>query len=251
MSDAPKKAAADLRDLIGEFYRTIDPKAPPTLGAIVRAPIPYLDYRPRVFVPTRADPRNHAIAQVTVRQMDDTADFRGQNRGLPLAYADLGEGEELLGIVAKHRPAVVVGEVPGIDLKTLPAGVQRNKVGRSLDRAFLVAPMFSISTAIQPRAFGPVITARIKCLMYPQFVYLGKHEKPELEGGVVRLDRLVTTHLGACLGSTGLAVSDQVLGLMRDQLAILTGAAPTAEYAELRELMLGELPEEAQLPAKA
>lgn len=249
MSDAPKKAVADLRDLIGEFYRTIDPKAPPALGAIVRAPIPYLDYRPRVFVPTRGDARNHATAQWTVRPMDDATDFRGQNRGLPLAYVDVGEGEELLGIVAKHRPAVVVGEVPGIDPKTLPAGVQRNKAGRSFERTFLVAPMFSVSTALEPRAFGPVITARIKCLMYPQFVYLGKHEKPDLEGGVVRLDRLISTHLGACLGSTGLAVSDQVLGLIRDQVAILGGAAPTAEYTELRELMLGELPAEAQLPS--
>jgi hypothetical protein len=251
VAEAVKKQAADLRDLIGEYYRAVDPKAPLALGTIVRAPVPHLDFQPRVLVPSRLDPRNHNAAQVDVRGLDDARDFRGQNRGLPLAYAGLGEREELLAVAAKHRPAVIVGVVPAIDPRTLPDGVQRRKASRAFDPIFLIAPMFSISTAADPRAFGPVMTARIKCLMYPQFVYLAKNDNPDLEGGVIRLDRLISTHLGSCVRSTGLAVSDGVLGVIRDQLGALGGAAPSAEYKELRDLMLGELPAEAQLPPAA
>lgn len=88
------------------------------------------------------------------------------------------------------------------------------------------------------------MAARIKCLMYPEFLYVTKRE-PTLDcDGIARLDRVFWTHLQCATRPHDAFASDSLLELAWDQLRIMAGDRPSGTYTELRELMLDILPTE-------
>jgi len=133
-----------------------------------------------------------------------------------------------------------------IDHKTLPEGPQRNKALNSFDRCYCLAPIYSVSTADKARSFGPVMTARVKCMMYPEFVFIPQSGLIIKNPGVIRLDRMFWSHLMCATDIENLFVSTEVLGIVWNQIRILSGETPSENYSELRDLLLSYLPEDCQ-----
>jgi len=236
----------DLRELIGEFL-VAHGAADPVVGQIVYAPIPYLEMTPTVARAARALVHVHARAQIDFAPLDASIDFRKAKDRLPLAYLQLSEEEEMLAIKAKKRPAIIVGISKGVPCTTLPSGIEQRKAQRAFDPIYLVAPIYSTSTAHKPTSFGPTLTARIKCMAYPEFVWI-KSDLPASDvEGVIRLDRMVATHLHSCCDFKPVKVTDEVMGLCMEQLKVLVGQSPSKEYSEFRDLMLDLLPEHAKV----
>lgn len=168
----------------------------------------------------------------------------GQRRNELRSSLALDEGHEVVLSRAKVRPCLVVATAVGVDPNSLPAGLQRRLVGRALVDAHVFAPIYSVSSATSAQTFGPVITARIKALMYPNFLYMPQSGLILSIPGVARLDRLFVCHLIYGVELTDLFVLSGVLAICREQIRILLGEPASAEYTEAREILLSCLPDE-------
>lgn len=208
------------------------------IGQIVRTVVPDLGDRWKIFDAERSDQTSHSTVSGTVRHVDPTVDYRPKPSRLPVYHLQLGECEEILAIHSKMRPCVVLGVAGGIHDTEIPAGTERN-IGRNAlrHRAYCVAPGYSASQPDAPHAFGPTMTARIQCLMYPQFVYLptsgGIIRKPT----IVRLDRAFWTTLPPPVVPEPLLLSKQRMGILSNQLLVLHGKEPDAAYLEMVKLL--------------
>lgn len=230
--------------LLIKYYESRKPINKYEVGQIVFAPVSFTDRRPHVYDVKRSDPTSHNQVKHQFRLLDDNVDFRRKPDRLPIAALALGETEELLAIKAKMRPCLILGKVEGVDPKTLPEGAQRNKAQNGFDCAYLLAPIYSVSSEHKETQFGPIMTARIKCMMYPEFIY-APQKAPALEvPGVIRLDRAFWTHLIACSEPTDSYLSKEMMGICWTQIKIILGDQPSDEYSELRDLLLSELPTE-------
>jgi hypothetical protein len=211
---------------------------------VVFTPVHFTDRRPHIIDAARSDSIGHRAADLDVRLLDERRDFKHKDR-LPIKALHLGSTEELLAIRAKKRPCLIIGASDGVDWKSLPVGVQQNKAMNSFDRVYLLAPLYSVSTVQEPSSFGPVMTVRIKHMMYPEFVYAPRSGGIVNQDSVIRLDRVFWTQLTAVSDPQDLFVSRDVMGICWNQIAILGGNAPAdADFSELRELMLQDLPTE-------
>ena len=171
-------------------------------------------------------------------------DFRRKKDRLPIAALSLGETEELLAIRAKKRPCVVIAKIDGVNPTSLPDGEQRKKALNAFDGMYLLAPIFSISNGFKETCFGSVMTARVRCMMYPEFVY-APESKPALESpGIIRLDRFFWSHLVACTEPCDIFLTKDILGVCWSQIQIMNGVSPSDEYIELRGILLSYLPDE-------
>lgn len=214
------------------------------VGQIVYAPVPDTDPRHKVADVLRSNVTAHDSAELRFRAVDDNTDFRQKPGRLPLAALKLGDTEELLVTKGKQRPCIVLAKSEGVATATLPEGEQRNKGQHAFRLIYCVAPLFSCSTGTKATAFGPMMAARIKCLMYPEFVYLTKKE-PALDcDSIVRLDRLFCTHLQCATRAQNAFVSDSLLEIAWSQIRMMAGEQPSDTFLELRELMLATLPKE-------
>lgn len=214
------------------------------IGQIVYAPVPDTVMRHKVAEVVRANPMSHDSAELRFRPVEDASDFRQKPGRLPLAALQLGQTEELLIGKGKQRPCVVVAKSGGVEPTRLPAGEQRNKGQNAFKSIYCLAPLFSCSSGEKTTAFGPVMAARVKCMMYPEFVYIVKKEPAIDCDSVARLDRLFWSHLQCAAKPQNQFLTDAAIGIVWDQLSVLAGKTPSAEYLELRELLLGELPKE-------
>lgn len=214
------------------------------VGQIVLAPVSFTDRRHHVYDIKRLDSTSHTQVKYQFRLLDDNQDFRKKPDRLPIAALSLGETEELLAIRAKKRPCLILAKVEGVNPNTLPEGVQRKKALNGFDNSYLLAPIYSVSTGHKETQFGPVMTARIKCMMYPEFIYAPQNSPTLAVPGVIRLDRAFWTHLIACSESTTTYLSNEMMGICWTQLKIILGDQPSEEYSELRDLLLSELPGE-------
>jgi hypothetical protein len=142
----------------------------------------------------------------------------------------------------------VLAKTEGVDPKSLPNGKQRNQALNAFRGAYCVAPIYSISTAEAPTSFGPIMTARIKCMMYPEFVYVPQSGLIITVPGVIRLDRTFWSHLAAATDAQNLFVSDSILGICDNQVRILRGLPPSQEYLDMRELIMMSLPDSCKVP---
>lgn len=233
----------DLSALVDYYDKTRKPSASTEIGQVVFTPVLNTERRPYVADAQRSDPYTHRSAELAIRPLDDKVDFRKKQR-LPIAALSLGETEEVLVARAKKRPCLVLAKSDGIDTKTLPEGVQRNKALNAFGDIFCLAPIYSISTANKSTSFGPVMTARIKCMMYPEFIYAPQSGLILDSHSIIRLDRLFWSHLFAASEPQHLFVSRDILGVCWNQLKILTGESASSDYMELRDLMLSCLPAE-------
>lgn len=233
----------DLSALFSHFDNKRNPSASPEIGQVVFTPVLYTEYRPFIADAKRSDPLTHQSADMSIRRMDDALDFRKKQR-LPIAALQLGETEELVVAKAKKRPCLVLAKSDGVDHMMLPEGAQRNQALNAFGGIYCLAPIYSITTANKATSFGPVMTARIKCMMYPEFIYVPQSGLILKIPGIIRLDRLFWSHLFAASEPQPLFLSSEILGVCWNQLKILTGESASSEFLEMRDLMLSCLPDE-------
>lgn len=214
------------------------------VGQIVYTPVVYENRRQNVIEVQRSDSTAHQTSIHNFRLLKDEVDFRKKRDRLPIAALSLGETEELLAIRAKQRPCIVIAKIDGVNPSSLPVGAQRDKARNAFDGMYLLAPIFSISNGFKETCFGSVMTARVRCMMYPEFVY-APPIKPALElAGVIRLDRFFWSHLVACTEPYDVFVTKEILGVCWSQIQIMNGTEPSEEYIELRDILLSYLPDE-------
>lgn len=233
----------DLSALVTYYDNKRKPSASPEIGQIVFTPVLNTEQRPYVADAKRSDPLTHLSADMSIRLMDDALDFRKKQR-LPIAALHLGETEELVVARAKQRPCLVLAKSDGVSAMTLPVGPQRNKALNAFGGIYCLAPIYSISTADKATSFGPVMSARIKCMMYPEFVYVPQSGLILKVPGIIRLDRLFWSHLFAASEPQPLFIGTEILGVCWNQLKILTGETASSEFLEMRDLMLSCLPDD-------
>ena len=173
-------------------------------------------------------------------------DFRGKENRLPIKGLKLDVTQEVVITRAKLRPCLVIGCCEGINPHTIPEGPQR-KLAANFHPMFLLAPVFHVSHASEQGSFGPIVTARIKCLMYPEFFYLRQSGGYLKVPSVARLDRmfLQAPHPGLGFELTDLFVNADIFSLVLGQVKYLLGQAMSSEQQEVRDLMLSTLPKEA------
>jgi hypothetical protein len=236
-------AVEDLSVLFDYYRNKSKPVNQTEIGQIVFTPVLNTERRPHIADAQRLDSYTHTSAQLFIRPMHDTSDFRKKDR-LPIAALHLGETEELVVSRAKQRPCLILAKSEGVDSASLPEGPQRKKALNAFTDIYCLAPIYSISTAKKSTSFGPIMTARIKCMMYPEFVYAPPSGLIIDTPGVIRLDRIFWSHLIAASEPQPLCITSEILGICWNQLKILTGKIASAKYIELRELLLSYLPSE-------
>jgi len=214
------------------------------IGQVVFAPVSDTVLRHKVADVVRSDPFTHGEAVLRFRSLDDRTDFRPKPDRLPIAALQLSETEELLMHKGKQRPVVVLAKSAGVAPSNLPEGEQRNKGQNAFKPIYCVAPVFSCSTGNKTTAFGPVMAARIKCMMYPEFLFAPSAGNGIDCDSVVRLDRAFWTHLQCATNPLTLFMSDAMLAIAWDQMQVMASVKPSENYLELRELLLEELPKE-------
>lgn len=243
--------------LEGEFFIPRDPAEPPRPGDVYWIPTPAIDRTPLILQVNRAQAENHHEAEFEVVPVTPTH-FQGRHGTghLPVKLLDIRPNHEAMISRAQKRPCVILAASSVEDLHTLPERAAEN--ADSLGEAsYLVAPLVRVAQPGGPYTFVPQLVARIRCLAYPQFFPL---PKLDARGGeveptsIVRLDRVRSTHLHAGCDHAEIAVTDDVLGLLRAQVRMLAGAEEPEDRREVRELVaecLPSLEEQATWPGEA
>lgn len=243
------EAFNDLGDLYDGFYdHGRKSGSTPQSGQIVFCPVLETDRRLRIGDVARID--SYAHTQVTMNIRDQEGhDFRGKEDRLPIKGLSLDASHELVIARAKLRPCLVIACCVGIDPSSIPSGPQRNYASKGFYPVYLLAPIFHISRADQPSAFGPILAARIKCLMYPDFFYLRESGGILRVPSIARLDRmfLQAPHPGLGFTLEELFVKAEIFGVALAQVKYLLGQDMSKEHRDLRDLMLTCLPESAAL----
>src|SRR5258708_32662734 len=140
---ASDEAFDDVSSLLGGFYNSSRSATKEIgLGQVAFVPVLELERRHRIAYATRAEPNNHEQATLHIRPHDEKIDFRGKGKRLPIKALNLDENSELVVSCAKMRPCLVLGRAQGVDSKSLPEGVQRNKALNAFVDHYLLAPMF-------------------------------------------------------------------------------------------------------------
>jgi len=236
-----------ITQVIDPFYQPLDLKSlqnKPVVGQFCWVASPHLDIVPRIMEVERPDPREHYATKFKIRNMTDQ-DFRKKEK-LPIWSLTLRETEELLIQKAKKRLAITVAAQNTIfdDIK--------ETVGRRehlQEENILVVPLYGIEAAGHEGGFPPIMTARIKALMYRQFFYC-PFKAPVYEA-VVRLDRIqpVIPHHPGWIPEN-IALSEEALGVLMGMLREYFGAPQDEDMEALREIVRDALPEDAKIPQK-
>lgn len=225
------------------FYTTSDKHGQPAAGDIYWVPVPFTEETPRIFDVKRADPRDHTKLEYEIVEIADRH-FKERRDRLPIALLSLGATEELLIAKAKKRPAIVLFSTQLADANTLSAKDKRlaKDVAKS---CYVVAPLFSPATPHNPGPFMPTLVARIRALKYPHLACLppiGRNN--EDAGEIVRLDRLLATHLARGSERSGWRLHPEVTQLIIDQLVWAAHGFVSESLALVIDLASEALPPE-------
>ena len=232
-------------DMSGERFRDR-----PTAGQLCWVPSPQPDIVPQLLEVRRADATEHNITSFTIRNIKET-DFHRKDE-LPLHRLRLRLNEELIIQKAKRRPAIVLPTVNSIfdDI----ASLLRSKGKKHLQQdSILVVPIFGIEKPDRPLGFPPIMTARIKALMYNQFFYCPK-TPPGMTPieGVARLDRIqvIFPVQRASYNPLPIRLSDDALpilmNLLREWLRVKGTSEDETYLRELKELLKETLPDSSE-----
>jgi hypothetical protein len=216
------------------------------VGHLVWAPVPHLEEVPRILEVERAGSQEHYASRFSIVQTGNTH-FRPKQK-LPIKLLSLGETEELLVSKAKKRPCIIVAA----DNTAFEDEKTKTEIGKRRhlqDQSMLLAPIYGTASNEIVDGFPPIMTARIRALLYSQFFYLpDRCPKTKVSlgrEGIVRLDRVF-----AATPTRGLSLMDKRLA--KEPLAILLAVlrerlgGPRDENLGLfRELLRDLLPEEA------
>jgi hypothetical protein len=228
--------------LFDTFYVNGSADGAPMPGDIYWVPVPTVDEVSRVLDVCRVDPRVHDAFEYRILDVQ-RQHFTERTDRLPLKLLQLEATEELMISKAKRRPAVVlygscVGSLGGAST------TEQRHAKHLLKYCYVVAPMFSTARPDRPTTFFPKLVARIRCLMYPQFACLPKLGANEGKPGeIVRLDRLIVTHLGRGCARAGFALQPEVFQMIKDQLVLVTSGVTPDALKEVEEIVCDSLPE--------
>ena len=240
--------------LIDPFYtRLLDDTylRTPVVGQICWLVSPHIDAIPRIMGVERIDPKEHYATKFEIRNMNPSTDFKIKDR-LPIYKLNLRATEEILVQRAKKRPAIIIATEFTIfdDVKEKLRSLDRKHLQQ---QGILVAPLFSVDTPEDPGGFPPIMTARIRSLMYRQFFFCPRKGSPLVHDSVARLDRLhVVLHESSpgvrspAYDPTQYALSKEALGVIMAMVQSLFGAPESEELKAIRELAMEALPPEAK-----
>jgi len=203
-----------------------------------------LETVPFIFDIERADPAEHYATKFSLRQMK-SADFHSKNR-LPLKLLNLRDAEELVAQRTKRRLAIIVAADYTVfsDLeKILSQRAQKHLQEQSI----IVAPLYGVQSSDHPGGPPPLMMARVKVLMYRQFLYCPEMGAHGVYEALVRLDRLqpVMPHHPA-YEPTRVVLAKEALGVLMGIIRGLFGAPEDEDLVALKELLKETLPPEAR-----
>lgn len=219
-----------------EILKSCKEKLPAEVGEIWWAPVSYIVHAPLIFKATRANPADHNNVEFEVREIAGP-DFTSVDK-LPVKRLNLGETEEAVISVAKKRPCLVLSRsgLSDAHLEAIADGTQKRLAKQLGAESYIVAPIFSCATYAENKTFGPIMTARIKSLIYPQFFYLPSFKPDDKTdpGGIIRLDRVFATYLGRGCQPQGLSLGKDVLELLAAQFGVLCGTGAAELWVSIR-----------------
>jgi hypothetical protein len=214
------------------------------VGQFCWIPVIHLDPIPRILDVERADPQEHYATKFEIRNMTGD-DFRKKTR-LPIKSLSLRETEELVIHRAKKRPAIVICAEATVfdDVETLLLRMGRKHLQ---ENNVIVAPLYSVESGEHEGGFPPIMTARIRALMYRQFFYCPKGNSPLTEDSILRLDRLQTVIANyPAFIPEPYALGGEALGVLMAMLRSLFGGKEEADFETLKSLVFESLPDEAK-----
>lgn len=206
-----------LSQIIDPFYRELrdeEWKIRPITGQICCMPGIFPDHDPQVIEVHRHDSRDHTAADFTIRNLKES-DY-GRKDTLPIKKLSIRAGEELLAVKSKRRPAIILKPetfISEIIAKQLPS---MGKKHLQEPDTFLALPMFSTQTEEYGSGVPPIMVARVKTLMYPQYFYLPQSARFTQKESMVRFDRaqIIVSRDPAVLRPLKHAVTDEVLDIL-------------------------------------
>lgn len=237
-----------ITQVIDTFYVSLDSETYrkiPVIGQFCWIPAPHLDPIPRIIEVERTRPEEHYATKFLIRNMT-IKDFTKKTK-LPIKMLSLRETEELIGYKAKKRPAIIVSaDFTIFDDITK----ELKKLGRKhlQEESIIVIPLYEIETNEHSGGFPPVMTARIKALMYNQFFFCPKTTYGLLNDSIARLDRIqVIKPIHPTYEPKQFSLSPEALGVLMAMLRLLFGAEEDKDTKALKELLLESLPQEARV----
>jgi hypothetical protein len=230
--------------LLAGFYEEVKP-GKPQCGDVYWVPVPFVDEVPRVLEILRADPRSHTEMEFVIEQVQQRH-FKNRDDRLPLKLLQLESTEEAVVARAKKRPAIVICNGCITDASGLSTSDQR--LARELTRdCYIVAPMYSTATPAMPGMFMPCLVARVRAMKYAHLSCLpplGKNER--VPGEIVRLDRIMATHLSRGCDHTGFRLHPEARALLQNQLLWFARGEVNNDLATVIELARSAFPEESK-----
>lgn len=231
------------------FERCSGPDAVP--GRIVWCPVGNVEEVPRVLDVERATPTDHFATKFSIVQMG-AGHFKERTR-LPVKSLTLQGTEELLIAKAKKRPCVVVSS-PNTDFADHETVPEIKRKRHLWNGAVLLAPLYGLETAADGQGFPPVMVARIKALLYSQFIHIPqKCPKSGIsmrKDAIVRLDRMFSAVPAArAVEMEDYKLAEEPLALLLAMARVRLGGEPTDALSLVMELAREALPDAAVPPS--
>jgi len=89
---------------------------------------------------------------------------------------------------------------------------------------YLVAPLYSTTSMMEPGTFGPTLVARIRALQYLHFFCLPDKNRPGRPESIIRLDRVFPTYLGRGLAPMDEKIHEEPFEILLSQFSMLSGS---------------------------
>jgi hypothetical protein len=238
-----------ITQLIDPFYEELPQeefRRRPTMGQLCWVPSPHLNIVPQIFEIQRADPTEHHIGQFKIRNVRET-DFQRKEE-LPLYKLKLRLHEELVIQKAKRRPAIVLVTNNTIFKDIGDLLKSQNKIHLQQD-SILGIPIFNTEKPEHPGGFPPIMTTRIKALLYNQFFFCPRTPGKELIEGVARLDRFQIIFPGhrASYNPLPIKLTNDALVILMEMIRVwlcIKGAPENEKYLiGLKEILKETLPD--------
>jgi hypothetical protein len=213
----------------------------PKPGHLYWAPVPETDQVHRILDVQRSSPDEHAELAFEFVEINNQH-FTERDR-LPIKALNLQPTHELLVAKAKKRPVLVLAETVVPDVATLPEGTQRRLAGPLGRQSYLVAPLYSVSTMMEPGTFGPTLVARIRAMQYVHLCCLPETEDSTKPASIVRLDRVFPSYLGRGCAHRGIRLHEEPFEVILSQFSIVCGGVNSEPYTLVRGLAQEALPD--------
>ena len=191
----------------------------PVIGQICWAPILHVDIIPRIFEVERHHRREHEYVNYVIRNMKES-DFKGKGK-LPLKLLSLREGQEAIISGASKRPCILLhyGETIFPDMEPILKSMGRTHLQRKNN--MLLLPLCGVQDDRgHLGGFPPVMVARIRAMLYDQFLFFPKDKNALLNDSIGRIDSLqvLVNHHPVC-DFTSYKITDEffvvIIGLLK------------------------------------